>query len=134
MASTGGHDIPQVVEELRIQGPPSRRAVQVIDVLAIVVVGLLGMQPPSNAQPRTWCKASEDGDLDVVANVANKAVLHVFASLRITKSRLSRVSGWLNTVVCLGADPAVGPSRAARSAAPGSARVARIVNMLAGAV
>jgi hypothetical protein len=77
MASTGDHDLPQVVEERRIQGPPTRRAVQVIDVLAIVVMGLLGMQPPSNAQSCARSKPSEDGDLDVVPDIANEAVLHV---------------------------------------------------------
>jgi hypothetical protein len=77
VASPGIHGSPQMVEERWIQTPPTRRVVQVIHMLSIVGVGLFGMQPPSRANPCPRRKPSDDGDLDVVPNVANKAVLHV---------------------------------------------------------
>src|SRR5580700_9403038 len=64
------------VEKLRIEVPPLVRMPEVADVPAILVVGLIWIEPPSHAEAISRHQLSQNADLYEVTDVTHVSILH----------------------------------------------------------
>lgn len=73
---TGAHDPAESVEQVWIVVPPLNRSAEVANVPTIRVVMFVRIEPPCDAEPVSCRQRPEDADLEIVADVADVAVLH----------------------------------------------------------